>query len=74
MQAPSPSPVVVSSPSPLTRWGDVALIATAYDLGVVLATVVLGAVEEWIGYRGIFGVAAAVMALGAGTAHVWGHR
>jgi len=52
----------------------VALFAAAYDLGVVLATVVLGAIAEWIGYRGIFGVAAAVMALGAGTAHVWGHR
>jgi len=54
-------------------WG-VALFAAAYDLGAVLATVVLGAVAEWIGYRGIFGVAAAVMALGAGTAHVWGRR
>jgi len=54
-------------------WG-VALFAAAYDLGVVLATVVLGAVAEWIGYRGIFGVAAAVMALGAGTAHLWGQR
>ena len=54
-------------------WG-VALFAAAYDLGVVLSTVVLGAVAEWIGYRGIFGVAAAVMALGAGTAHVWGQR
>jgi MFS family permease len=54
-------------------WG-VALFAAAYDLGVVLATVVLGAIAEWIGYRGIFGVAAAVLALGAGTAHMWGHR
>jgi MFS family permease len=54
-------------------WG-VALFAAAYDLGVVLATLLLGAVAEWIGYRGIFGVAAAVMALGAGTVHVWGHR
>jgi len=54
-------------------WG-VALFAAAYDLGVVLATVVLGAVAEWIGYRAMFGVAAAIMALGAGTAHVWGRR
>ena len=54
-------------------WG-VALFAAAYDLGAVLASVALGAVAEWIGYRGIFGVAAAVMALGAGTAHVWGRR
>jgi len=54
-------------------WG-VALFAAAYDLGVVLATVVLGAIAEWIGYRGIFAVAAAVMVLGVGTAHVWGQR
>jgi sugar phosphate permease len=43
-------------------------------LGVVLATVGLGLVAERIGYRGIFAVAAAVMVLGAGTAHVWGRR
>jgi len=54
-------------------WG-VALFAAAYDLGVILATVALGAAAEWIGYRGIFGVAAAVMAVGAGLAHVWGRR
>jgi MFS family permease len=54
-------------------WG-VALFAAAYDLGVVLATVVLGLVAEWIGYRGIFGVAAGAIILGAGAAHVWGQR
>lgn len=54
-------------------WG-VALFSAAYDLGVVLATVGLGVVAEWIGYRGIFGVAAAAMVLGAGAAHVWGQR
>ncbi len=52
----------------------VALFSAASDLGVILATVGLGAVAEWIGYRGIFGVAAAVMALGAGAAHMWGQR
>jgi predicted MFS family arabinose efflux permease len=54
-------------------WG-VALFAAAYDLGVVLATVGLGLVAEWIGYRGIFGVAAGAIILGAGAAHVWGRR
>ncbi len=52
----------------------VALFSAAYDLGVVLASVGLGAIAEWIGYRGIFGVAAAVLILGAGAAHMWGHR
>ncbi|HWT81881.1 MAG TPA: hypothetical protein VN648_24080, partial [Candidatus Methylomirabilis sp.] len=52
----------------------VALFSAASDLGVILATVSLGAVAEWIGYRGIFGVAAAVMVLGVGVAHVWGQQ
>ncbi len=52
----------------------VALFLAASDLGVILATVGLGAVAEWIGYRGIFGVAAAVMTLGTGTAYLWGQR
>lgn len=54
-------------------WG-VALFSAAYDLGVVLATVGLGLAAEWIGYRGIFGVAAVAMVLGAGAAHVWGQQ
>ncbi len=52
----------------------VALYSAASDLGVVLATMGLGAVAEWIGYRGIFGVAAAVMIVGAGAVFVWGQR
>ncbi len=54
-------------------WG-VALLAAAYDSGVILGTMGLGLMAEWIGYRGIFGLAAAMVALGAGTAQVWGHR
>ena len=54
-------------------WG-VSLYSAAYDLGVILATVGLGALAEWIGYRGVFGVAAAILVLGAGTAHLWGKR
>ena len=56
------------------RGWSVALFAAAYDLGVVLSTAGLGLVAEWIGYRGIFGVAAGATALGAGAAHVWGRR
>jgi MFS family permease len=54
-------------------WG-VALLAAAYDMGVVLGTMGLGLVAEWVGYRGIFGLAAAAIVLGAGAAQVWGHR
>ncbi len=52
----------------------VALYSGAYDLGVVLASAGLGVIAEGIGYRGIFVVAAVVMALGAGAAHLWGQR
>jgi len=65
--------LLVGMPRDRRGWG-VALFSAAYDLGVILATVGLGVVAEWIGYRGIFGVAAAVLVLGAGAAHVWGHR
>jgi MFS family permease len=65
--------LLVGMPRDRRGWG-VALFSAAYDLGVVLATVGLGVIAEWIGYRGIFGVAAAAMVLGAGAAHVWGQR
>ena len=65
--------LLVGMPRDRRGWG-VSLFAAAYDLGVILATVGLGAVAEWIGYRGIFGVAAGAMVLGAGVAHVWGQR
>jgi predicted MFS family arabinose efflux permease len=65
--------LLVGMPRDRRGWG-VALFSAAYDLGVVLATVSLGVIAEWIGYRGIFGVAAAAMVLGAGAAHVWGQR
>jgi MFS family permease len=54
-------------------WG-VAFLAAGYDLGVVLGTVGLGFVAEWIGYRGIFGLAAVAVALGATAAQIWGQR
>jgi MFS family permease len=54
-------------------WG-VAFLAAGYDLGVVLGTVGLGFVAEWIGYRGIFALAGGAVALGAMAAHIWGHR
>lgn len=54
-------------------WG-VSFLAAGYDLGVVLGTVGLGLLAEWIGYRGIFAVAAGAVALGAVTFHAWGKR
>ncbi len=54
-------------------WG-VAFLAAAYDLGVILGSMGLGLVAEWIGYHGIFLFAGAALALGAAAAHWWGHR
>lgn len=54
-------------------WG-VALLAAAFDLGVILGTMGLGLVAEWTGYRMIFAVAAGAVALGGALAHAWGHR
>ena len=65
--------LLVGLPRDRRGWG-VSLLAAAYDLGVVLASMGLGLIAEWIGYRGIFGVAALGVVLVAGAAHVWGRR
>ena len=65
--------LLFGTPRDRRGWG-VALFSAAYDLGVILATVGLGVVAEWLGYPGTFAVAAAVMVLGAGVAHMWGER
>ncbi len=52
----------------------VALLAAAFDLGMVVGTVGLGLVAEFLGYRGIFALAAAAVALGAMVVHWWSQR
>ncbi len=52
----------------------VALLAAGFDLGMVMGTVGLGLAAEFLGYRGIFALAAAAVALGAALAHWWSQR
>lgn len=47
----------------------VSLLAAAFDLGMVLGTMGLGLLAEWIGYRGIFFVAAGIVAAVGGAGH-----
>ena len=65
--------LLVDLPRHRRGWG-VALLAAAYDLGVVLSSMGLGLLAEAIGVRGIFGVSAVGVVLTAGVAHVWGRR
>jgi MFS family permease len=65
--------ILFGVPRDRRAWG-VAFLAAGYDFGVVLGAVGLGFVAEWIGYRGIFAVAAGAVALGAAATHVWGQR
>jgi MFS family permease len=59
---------------PNQRGWAVALLAAAFDLGNVVGTVGLGFVGEYLGIRAIFGLAAAIVALGALAGHLWGRR
>ncbi len=52
----------------------VTLLAAAFDLGNVLGAIGLGLAAEALGYAGIFALAAAVVVLGAGIAHLLGSR
>lgn len=52
----------------------VALLAAAFDTGMILGTLGLGAVGEWIGYHGIFWFSAGIVALGATTSYLLGRR
>jgi MFS family permease len=54
-------------------WG-VALLSAAFDLGNVVGAMGLGLVAEHFGYRGIFALAAGIVAVGAMAAHWWGRR
>jgi predicted MFS family arabinose efflux permease len=52
----------------------VALLAAAFDLGNVVGAMGLGLVAEYLGYGGIFMLAAGIVAAGAAVAHWWGRR
>ncbi len=66
--------LVLSGIARARRGWAVALMAAAFDTGVILGTMGLGLVAEWAGYRGIFGVAAALVAAGACVGAIWGRR
>ena len=52
----------------------VASLAAAFDSGMILASLGLGLVAEWLGYRGVFWVAAGTVAAGALTSYLLGRR
>lgn len=52
----------------------VASLAASFDTGMILGTVGLGIVAEWIGYRGIFWLSAGIVAAGASTSYLLGRR
>ena len=56
------------------RGWTVALLAAAFDLGNVVGAMGLGLVAEYLGYGGIFMLAAGIVAAGAAVAHWWGRR
>ena len=52
----------------------VASLAAAFDAGMILGTLGLGAVAAWIGYHGIFWLSAGIVAAGASTSYLLGRR
>jgi MFS family permease len=52
----------------------VASLAASFDTGIILASMVLGIVAEWAGYRGIFWLSAALVSAGATTSYLLGRR
>jgi MFS family permease len=52
----------------------VASLAASFDTGMILGTLGLGVVAEWIGYRGIFWLAAGIVSAGATTSYLLGRR
>jgi MFS family permease len=52
----------------------VASLAASFDAGMILASVGLGLVAEWVGYRGIFWLSSATVAAGAGAGYLLGRR
>ena len=52
----------------------VASLAASFDTGMILSSVGLGLVAEWVGYRGIFWFSAGTVAAGATTSYLLGRR
>jgi MFS family permease len=52
----------------------VASLAASFDTGMILSSVGLGLVGEWLGYRGIFWLSAGTVAAGATTGYLLGRR
>jgi predicted MFS family arabinose efflux permease len=52
----------------------VASLAASFDTGIILSSVGLGLVAEWLGYRGIFWLASATIVAGASTSYLLGRR
>jgi MFS family permease len=52
----------------------VASLAASFDTGMILSSVGLGLVGEWLGYRGIFWLSAGTVAAGATTSYLLGRR
>jgi predicted MFS family arabinose efflux permease len=52
----------------------VASLAAAFDTGMILSSLGLGLVAEWMGYRGIFWLSAFTVATGAGVTYLLGRR
>jgi MFS family permease len=52
----------------------VASLAASFDTGMILSSVGLGLVAEWVGYRGIFWLSAAAVAVGASASYLLGRR
>ncbi len=52
----------------------VASLAASFDTGMILGTLGLGVVEEWIGYHGIFWFSSGVVAAGAMASYLLGKR
>jgi len=52
----------------------VASLAAAFDSGMIVGTLGLGVVAEWIGYHGIFWLSAGIVAAGASTSYLLGRR
>jgi len=52
----------------------VASLAASFDTGMIISSVGLGLAAEWMGYRGIFWLAAGIVAAGASTSYLLGRR
>lgn len=56
------------------RGRGVSLLAASFDFGVVLASIGLGVVAEWVGYRAVFPLAAVAVGTAAGATRALSRR